>query len=72
MVKNMLVLTVAAMAMSSTAPAQRTANAAVVEGSTQQAEVKLTEVRFCPMMGHAVAGEGAGQRVYQNYKVYFC
>lgn len=35
-------------------------------------EVKLTEVRFCPMMGHPVGGKGAGQRVYKNYRVYFC
>ena len=72
MVMKFLTLTVAAVAMSSMAVAQDAANDAAKEGSTQQAEIKLTEVRFCPMMGHHTTGEGAGQRVYKNYKVYFC
>ena len=72
MVNNVLALAVAAVVMSSMALAQEAANEPAREGSTRQAEVKLTEVRFCPMMGHEIAGEGAGQRVYKNYKVYFC
>lgn len=37
-----------------------------------KAEVKLTEVKVCPMMLGAVDGEGSGSEVVGKYKVYFC
>src|SRR5688572_7879981 len=80
MVKKFLALGAAAVILGSVAwaeegakapePAQPdTAKKAEVE---KKAEVKLADVRFCPMMGHPVGGKGAGKRVYKEYTLYFC
>jgi len=39
---------------------------------TEVAEVKPIEVRICPMSNTPVDGDGAGNRIVKNYKVFFC
>lgn len=76
--KKFLTLAAVATVWSSMTLAEDVAKEAGKPEMSQQAEAptkteaKLTEVRFCPMMGHQVAGNGAGQRVYKDYRLFFC
>ena len=78
MVKKLLMLAAIAVAYSNVALAEDAAKEPVKSetekkaDAEKKAEPKLTEVRFCPMMGHNVKGKGAGQRVYKDYRLFFC
>jgi hypothetical protein len=66
------VLAVGGVALAEDAPKAPAAKEPAKPAAEKKADEKLAEVRFCPMMGNYVGGQGAGQRVYKNYKVYFC
>lgn len=66
------VLVVGGVALAEDAPKAQATKEPAKPGTEKKAEEKLAEVRFCPMMGNYVGGQGAGQRVYKNYRVYFC
>ena len=65
--KPVLALTVAAMF-----GGVAIADSPKADAKKDKTEVKLTEVKVCPMMQSDVKGEGAGSEVVGKYKVFFC
>jgi len=78
MIRKFLALTAASLMLHGVALAEDAAPAPVKPEAPAKAteekkpEVKLIDVRFCPMMGSHSGGQGVAQRVYEDKKLYFC